>query len=192
MINSLRLGCAYVIGLSAFLTVVDLFATQAILPTLTKAYGVSPAAMGLAVNASTIGMAIAGLLVGLFSRSLARKTVKKRGLLPPPTFLPAVPALSGAIQQDETKGEPNPFAMIGSAGRWGPCNPHYSAGLSKPKQRGISIRRETSPCWTEARYLFHRGSPLGGNSCSCETSADSAVGMGFDALAIWTGGSGRR
>ena len=36
-----------VIGLTAFLTVVDLFATQAILPTLTRHYGVSPAAMGL-------------------------------------------------------------------------------------------------------------------------------------------------
>jgi predicted MFS family arabinose efflux permease len=62
-----------VVGLTAFLTVVDLFATQAILPTLTKAYGVSPAAMGLAVNASTIGMAVAGLIVGLFSRSIDRK-----------------------------------------------------------------------------------------------------------------------
>ena len=40
-----------VIGLTAFLTVVDLFATQAILPSLTRAYGVSPAAMGSAVNA---------------------------------------------------------------------------------------------------------------------------------------------
>ena len=36
----------FVIGLTAFLTVVDLFATQAILPLLAQAYGVSPAAMG--------------------------------------------------------------------------------------------------------------------------------------------------
>ena len=50
-----------VIGLTAFLTLVDLFATQAILPSLTRAYGVSPAAMGFAVNASTMGMAISGL-----------------------------------------------------------------------------------------------------------------------------------
>src|SRR5437762_8048861 len=41
-----------IIGLTAFLTVVDLFATQAILPSLTKAYGVTPGAMGVAVNAS--------------------------------------------------------------------------------------------------------------------------------------------
>nr|WP_249150967.1 hypothetical protein [Bradyrhizobium japonicum] len=33
-----------VIGLTAFLTVVDLFATQAILPSLTRRYGVTPAA----------------------------------------------------------------------------------------------------------------------------------------------------
>ena len=47
-----------VIGLTAFLTVVDLFATQAILPSLTKAYHVTPAAMGLAVNASTCAVPI--------------------------------------------------------------------------------------------------------------------------------------
>ena len=47
---------AFTIALTAFLTVVDLFATQAILPALTSAYGVTPAAMGFAVNASTIGM----------------------------------------------------------------------------------------------------------------------------------------
>ena len=49
-----------VIGLVAFLTVVDLFATQAILPSLTQAYQVTPAAMSFAVNASTMGMAVAG------------------------------------------------------------------------------------------------------------------------------------
>jgi len=62
-----------VIGLTAFLTVVDLFATQAILPSLAKAYGVSPAAMGFAVNASTIGMAVAGLVVAYFSRRIDRR-----------------------------------------------------------------------------------------------------------------------
>ena len=34
---------AFTIGLTAFLTVVDLFATQALLPSLTQAYGVTPA-----------------------------------------------------------------------------------------------------------------------------------------------------
>src|SRR5499427_3860598 len=62
-----------VIGLTAFLTVVDLFATQAILPSLARAYGVTPAAMGVAVNASTMGMAVAGLVVALFSRRINRR-----------------------------------------------------------------------------------------------------------------------
>jgi MFS transporter, YNFM family, putative membrane transport protein len=66
-----------VIGLTAFLTVVDLFATQAILPSLTRHYGVTPGAMGFAVNASTIGMAIAGLVVGSFSPHIDRR----RGIL---------------------------------------------------------------------------------------------------------------
>jgi predicted MFS family arabinose efflux permease len=63
----------FVIALTAFLTVVDLFATQAILPSLTKHYGVSPAAMGFAVNASTLGMAFSGLAVGYFSREIDRR-----------------------------------------------------------------------------------------------------------------------
>src|SRR5215831_10848198 len=66
-----------VIGLTAFLTVVDLFATQAILPSLAKAYNVAPAAIGFAVNASTIGMAIAGLAVAFFSSRIDRR----RGVL---------------------------------------------------------------------------------------------------------------
>jgi YNFM family putative membrane transporter len=62
-----------VIGLTAFITVVDLFATQAILPSLVRAYRVTPAAMGFAVNASTMGMAVAGLAVALFSRRINRR-----------------------------------------------------------------------------------------------------------------------
>jgi len=62
-----------VIGLTAFLTVVDLFATQAILPTLARHYGVTPAAMGFAVNACTIGMAVASLATGLFSPRIDRR-----------------------------------------------------------------------------------------------------------------------
>lgn len=63
-----------VIATMAFLTVVDLFAAQALLPTLIKRYGTSPAAMGLAVNACTFGMAIAGLTIALFSRHIDRRT----------------------------------------------------------------------------------------------------------------------
>jgi predicted MFS family arabinose efflux permease len=62
-----------VIGMIAFLTVVDLFATQAILPSLTQAYQVTPAAMSFAVNASTMGMAVAGLTVAFFSRRIDRR-----------------------------------------------------------------------------------------------------------------------
>lgn len=78
-----------VIALVAFLTVVDLFATQAILPSLQKHYGVTPAAMSVAVNASTIGMAIAGLLVALFSRLIDRRRgiVASLALLAIPTVL---------------------------------------------------------------------------------------------------------
>jgi predicted MFS family arabinose efflux permease len=66
-----------VIGLTAFLTVVDLFATQAILPSLAKAYAVTPAAIGFAVNASTLGMAVAGLAVAFFASRIDRR----RGVL---------------------------------------------------------------------------------------------------------------
>jgi predicted MFS family arabinose efflux permease len=81
-----------VICTMAFLTVVDLFATQAILPTLTRHYGVSPGAMGLAVNASTIGMAIAGLGVGLLGQRIDRRLgiVASLILLALPTLLLAV------------------------------------------------------------------------------------------------------
>ncbi len=61
------------IGLIGFLTLVDLFAAQAILPTLARMYGVKPSAMGVAVNASTIGMAAAGLVVALVSHRLPRR-----------------------------------------------------------------------------------------------------------------------
>ena len=61
------------VGAIGFLTLVDLFAAQAILPTLAKVYGVAPSAMGVAVNASTIGMAVAGLVVALISHRLPRR-----------------------------------------------------------------------------------------------------------------------
>jgi MFS transporter, YNFM family, putative membrane transport protein len=62
-----------VIGLTAFLTVVDLFATQAILPSLARHYDVTPAAMDFAVNATTMGMAVSGLAVGFFSQHIDRR-----------------------------------------------------------------------------------------------------------------------
>src|SRR6516165_6112531 len=81
-----------VICLTAFLTVVDLFATQAILPSLTRAYHVTPAAMGFAVNSSTIGMAVAGLVVSLFSQRIDRRLgiLISLALLSIPTALLAI------------------------------------------------------------------------------------------------------
>lgn len=84
-----------VIGLVAFLTLVDLFATQAILPALARAYGVAPAAMGFAVNASTIGMAIASLAVSLLSRRIERR----RGIAAALAVL-AVPTAALAVAPD--------------------------------------------------------------------------------------------
>lgn len=83
---------ALLIGLIAFLTVVDLFATQAILPSLVLRYQVSPAAMGLAVNAGTLGMALAGLAVALLGRDLDRRRgiVSSLALLAVPTALLAI------------------------------------------------------------------------------------------------------
>lgn len=62
-----------VIGLVSFFTLIDLFAAQSILPTLAAEYGVSPAVMGSSVNASTLGMAAAGLIVALVSKKINRR-----------------------------------------------------------------------------------------------------------------------
>lgn len=92
---------AFTIGLTAFLTVVDLFATQAILPSLAAAYGVSPAAMGFAVNASTIGMAAGGLAVAVFGRKIDRRRgiLVSLAILSVPTLLlatmPSLPVFTG-------------------------------------------------------------------------------------------------
>lgn len=64
------------VGMIGFLTLVDLFATQAILPGLAQTYRVSPAEIGVAANASTIGMAIAGLLAG----ALGGRVDRRRGV----------------------------------------------------------------------------------------------------------------
>src|SRR3954453_21585534 len=86
-----------VIGVIAFMTLVDLFATQAILPSLVARYGVSPAAMGLAVNASTFGMAVAAIAVSRVSGRIGRRrgVVVSLALLAIPTaLLAAAPDLA--------------------------------------------------------------------------------------------------
>lgn len=62
----------FVIALTAFFTLVDLFAAQAILPALAAQYHVGPATMGIAVNASTAGMAVGSLLAALFGGRIGR------------------------------------------------------------------------------------------------------------------------
>jgi predicted MFS family arabinose efflux permease len=89
-------GCVFlrelVISVTAFLTVVDLFATQAILPSLVQHYHASPAAMGFAVNASTMGMAASGLAIALFSHRIDRRLgiLLSLALLAIPTALLAI------------------------------------------------------------------------------------------------------
>ncbi len=90
-----KLERTVLIGLIAFLTVVDLFGTQAILPALAKGYGVSPAAMGFAVNATTLGMAVACLGVAYFSHRIDRR----RGILVSLALL-AIPTALLAVAPD--------------------------------------------------------------------------------------------
>jgi predicted MFS family arabinose efflux permease len=71
--SSSHFGRLVVIGTISFLTLVDLFATQGILPSLARAYMVSPAVIGSAVNICTLGMAVAGLVVAWFNRLIDRR-----------------------------------------------------------------------------------------------------------------------
>lgn len=81
-----------VIGLIAFFTLVDLFAAQAILPYLAVRYAVTPSEIGVAVNASTAGMAIGALLTALVGARLDRRRgiVASLAILTVPSALLAV------------------------------------------------------------------------------------------------------
>lgn len=85
----------FVIAAIAFLTVVDLFASQAILPSLAERYGVAPAAMGVAVNAAAFGMATASLLTALLGARINR-----RGGVAAALLLLSVPTILLAYAQD--------------------------------------------------------------------------------------------
>jgi len=95
--QGLSLQRSSLIAVIGFVTLVDLFATQAILPSLAAAYGVAPAKIGLAANASTLGMAISGLLVGVVSGAVERKRAIALSLLflsVPTTLLAFAPNLT--------------------------------------------------------------------------------------------------
>lgn len=63
----------FIIAVVAFLTVVDLFASQAILPSLAERFRVAPAAMGVAANAAALGMAAASFFSAMFGAQLDRR-----------------------------------------------------------------------------------------------------------------------
>ncbi len=62
-----------IIAIISFLTLIDLFGSQALLPLLVETYGVEPGVMGTAVNASTFGMAASGLVVAWYADRIDRK-----------------------------------------------------------------------------------------------------------------------
>ena len=77
------------VALTAFVTLVDLFAAQPLLPLLAARYHVTAGLIGLAANASSLGMAAAGIGVALFGRGLDRRAgiFVSLGLLAIPTVL---------------------------------------------------------------------------------------------------------
>ncbi|MGE0237666.1 MAG: MFS transporter [Parvibaculaceae bacterium] len=95
-VGALPIARLVAIAIISFLTLVDLFATQAILPSLAAAYGVSPGVMGSAVNLCTLGMAVSGLGVALFNHRIGRRmgvTLSLALLSVPTLFLALMPDL---------------------------------------------------------------------------------------------------
>ena len=62
-----------IIAIISFLTLIDLFGAQALLPQIIAAYDSDPGIAGFAVNAATLGMAISGLTVAWFADRIDRK-----------------------------------------------------------------------------------------------------------------------
>lgn len=88
-----------IVALVSFLTLIDLFGSQALLPQLIVAFQADPGLMGLAVNASTFGMAVSGLVVAWFADRIDRKKGiwLSLALLSVPTFLLGVVDSVGAF-----------------------------------------------------------------------------------------------
>jgi predicted MFS family arabinose efflux permease/tellurite resistance protein TehA-like permease len=84
------------LGLAAMFTMQDLFGPDTIAPALTGAFHTTAPQMGFAINAATLGMALAGILTGLFGDRIARKPVMFGALLllcVPTVLLAAAPNL---------------------------------------------------------------------------------------------------
>lgn len=62
-----------IVAVISFLTLIDLFGSQALLPQLVTAFEADPGVMGFAVNASTFGMALSGLTVAWYADRIDRK-----------------------------------------------------------------------------------------------------------------------
>lgn len=86
------------VGAIAYLTLVDLFAAQAILPVLARAYAVAPSAMAAAVNSCTLGMALGAGLCG----SIARPHLDRRRAVAVLLAALALPTLGLAAAPDLT------------------------------------------------------------------------------------------
>lgn len=86
------------VGAIAFLTLVDLFAAQAILPVLARQYAVAPSAMAAAVNSCTLGMALGAALCG----SIALPHLDRRRAVAVLLALLALPTLGLAFAPDLT------------------------------------------------------------------------------------------
>ena len=165
------LSRALLVGLTAFLTVVDLFATQAILPALTRAYGTTPAMMSFAVNASTIGMAVSGLAMSLIGRRIDRRwgILLCLGLLSMPTLsLASMPDLAVfAMQPSSLNRRPRWKGRLVNLAR---DNQVYRAGrpgdlgcLFGPTRQVVSRRcfdfQHCRNGRSRTRALVRRGSP---------------------------------
>ncbi len=62
-----------IISIVSFLTLIDLFGAQALLPQIIVAFKSDPGTAGFAVNAATLGMAVSGLTVAWFADRIDRK-----------------------------------------------------------------------------------------------------------------------
>lgn len=84
-----------VIATISFLTLVDLFSTQALLPALARSYDVNAAVIGPVVNVCTLGMALAGVAIAWFNQRINRRLGVSICLL-----LLAVPTAALALMPD--------------------------------------------------------------------------------------------